>query len=293
MKNVFSPEFLAEYERHQTAPVDATPTGLPTLDRICRDAGGGKGIGRSWFVTVAGNPGFGKSALALNFASAALNHGESIGLISLEMSAQQVSTRLYALHTGTHLKTLEHGGFNSQSWLETKQKLSGSPPLYVPDTVLGDWRATIEYAEQCYTAGCRYIILDYLQLCNTGDEDTIYKATQRVVSELRAFGVRKGCTIICLSQFNRTTSSNYDSPPRSQGLFGGQTIEASSDLCLLLDHSRAKREGNHTGLTWLLIGKNRHGPTITDGIPIMFDYRTLKISEGNESEEDRLSLIHI
>ena len=157
----------------------------------------------------------------------------------------------------------------------------------MPDTVLGDWRAPIEYAEQCYTAGCRYIILDYLQLCNTGDEDTIYKATQRVVSELRAFGVRKGCTIICLSQFNRTTSSNYDSPPRSQGLFGGQTIEASSDLCLLLDHSRAKREGNHTGLTWLLIGKNRHGPTITDGIPIMFDYRTLKISEGNESEEDR------
>ena len=282
MKNILSEEFFETYQQTQTAPIDATPTGIATVDRIYRDAGGGRGLGRGAFVCIGANPGAGKSALALNFVSAALSHGESVGIISLEMSAAQLSTRLYALHSGTALRLLEHGGFTELAWSDTKRSLEGLPPLYVPDSILSTWESVVEYTKQCYAAGCRYVVLDYLQLVNTGDEDTIYRATQRVVTELRAFGADNGCTIICLSQFNRGTSSNYETPPRSQGLFGGMILEASADMCLLLDHSRYRRTDN-TAQTFLLCTKNRHGPTCE--IPVEWDYRTLRIREALEDEE--------
>ncbi|MBM63262.1 MAG: hypothetical protein CL484_09975 [Acidobacteria bacterium] len=290
MKNILSDEFFDSYQKTQTSPIDSTSCGLPTIDRICRDSGGGRGFGRGWFITVAGNPGIGKSALALNFASACLSGTpeqppEPCGIINLEMSPEQMSTRLYSLHTGTALRKLEHGGFSSLVWNITKEKLAGSPPLYVPDNLLTTWESCLEFAHECADAGVKWICLDYLQLATTGDEDTIYRTTQRIVTELRAFGVARDCTIICLSQFNRGTSSNYDSSPRSQGLFGGMILEASSDLCLLLDHSRFVRAGatQQLGRTYLLCTKNRHGACLE--VPIEFDYSTLRISEANEYDE--------
>tara|TARA_Y100001960_G_C14366910_1_gene677175 strand:+ start:59 stop:280 length:222 start_codon:yes stop_codon:yes gene_type:complete len=66
------------------------------------------------------------------------------------------------------------------------------------------------------------------------------------------------------------------------GLFGGMILEASCDLILLLDHSRYERDGN-TAKTWLIVAKNRHGPTVE--IPIEWDYRTLSIREADPDEE--------
>ena len=66
------------------------------------------------------------------------------------------------------------------------------------------------------------------------------------------------------------------------GLFGGMILEASCDLIALLDHSRYERDQN-TARTWLIIAKNRHGPTLE--IPIEWDYRTLSVREGDPHEE--------
>lgn len=282
-QDILAPDFLKKYETKQQEEIVSVPTGLPTLNRICRDDGGGGGFAQGWFITMAGNPGFGKSALALNMASAALNHGTSVGYISLEMSAQQLATRLYALHTNSKISKLERGSFSELVWTDAKRAIEGSPPLWVPEKLLSTWQSVVDYCKSCYDDGCRYFILDYLQLVNTGDEDAIYRATQRIVTELRAWGVDNQCTIVCLSQFNRTTSGNYDSTPRSQGLFGGMILEASSDLCLLLDHSRYERDMN-TARTFLVTAKNRHGPTVE--IPIEWDYRTLSVREADPDEEN-------
>ena len=59
-------------------------------------------------------------------------------------------------------------------------------------------------------------------------------------------------------------------------------LEASSDLVLLLDHSRYERHMN-SAMTYLCAAKNRHGPTIE--IPIEWDYRTLSVREGDPHEE--------
>jgi len=281
-QNILGADFMDQYAHKQQEEIVSVPTGIPTLDRVCRDDGGGGGFAPGWFITVAGNPGHGKSALALNIASAVLRHGTSVGYISLEMSPQQLATRLYALHTHTRIARLERGNFHHPDWSEARKGMEDAPPLWVPTKLLSTWQSVVDYCKACFDDGCRYFILDYLQLVNTGDEDAIYRATQKIVTELRAWGVDNQCTIVCLSQFNRSTSSNYDHTPRSQGLFGGMILEASSDLVLLLDHSRYERT-NNVARTWLCVAKNRHGPTLE--IPVLWDYRTLSLQEASEHEE--------
>ena len=285
--DILSDEYFHHYEANQTAPTDATATGIRTIDAVCRDAGGGSGVGRGWFFVVAAASGGGKSLIALNFIAEALKQGEPVGLASLEMSNEQVATRLYAIITKTPVRKLEHGGFNSRTWDDVRGELGGLPPVYVPQRLLSSYESVIEYAQECYDSGCRYIVVDYLQLIDSGvTEEGIYQSTQRVVTALRAFAVDKGCTVLCLSQFNRATSSNYDDSPRATSLHGGMIIEASSDIVLVVDHSRSKRAGptQNRLLTYLNVDKNRHGPLVS--VPIEMSLKDLTVREANPMEEE-------
>ena len=282
-QNILSPDFLDHFHEKVHEPIRATPTHLPTLNKISRGPGGGIGI--HGFVCLSGNPASGKSALALGLASSALNYGieGGVAMINLEMSAEATATRMYALHTETRIASLEQGSFDDDAFAEARRAMNGSQPLWVPRGLLTSWDDCLKYMNDCLsTANCRYYILDYLQLISTGNESEIYANTQRVVTSLRAWGVQNDATIVCLSQFNRTTSSNYEQSPRMTGLFGGMILEASCDLIVLLDHSRYERDGN-TARTWLIVAKNRHGPTVD--IPIEWDYKTLTAREALPDEE--------
>lgn len=276
-------DFHGHFASRQASPVDAVPTHLPALNALCRDDGGGQGFARGWLVTVGANPGFGKSAIALNLASAALHAQEAVGYNSLEMSAIQLAARFYAIHTGTPIAHLERGGFRTAAWTEAQERMRVLPSFLVPDYVATDWPSVVSFFQECRQHGCRYFVLDYLQLAQTGDEDRITRAITEIVTDLRAWAVNERITVVCLSQFNRTTSANYTDRPRSQGLWGGMILEASSDLVLLLDHSRYERDG-HLAKTHLIVDKNRHGPV--GEIPIEWDYRTLQMRQAEPDEMD-------
>jgi len=275
--------FWDEFVQRQMEPPDGVPTHLPGLNAICRDDGGGIGLAHGWFVTVGGNPGFGKSAMALNLVSAALRNGESVGYISLEMTRWQLAARLYAIDTETPIVHLERGSFSPLVAAAVRDSVAMRPACYVPDEIAGDWPGVVEFAYECRDKGCRWFVLDYLQLVQVGDDESINRAISHVVTNLRAWGLNEGATIVNLSQFNRQTSGEYGLKPRPQGLWGGMILEAASDLVLLLDHSRYVRT-NHLAQTWLLAAKNRHGPTCE--IPIEWNYRTLKMREAQDDEID-------
>lgn len=281
MKNLSAARYWNEFAERQQAPISAVPTHLPGLNRICRDDGGGRGLARGWFVTIGANPGFGKSATALNLTSAALNHGESVGYVSLEMSDKQLAARLYALHTRTEIKRLEKGDFDPSAFTQATKAMEGMPPLFCPSDISTDWTDAVVFVQDCHDAGCKWFVLDYLQLVQHGDDESINKAITAITTDLRSWCVNVGATMIVLSQFNRQTSAEYRLRPRSQGLWGGMILEASSDLVLLLDHSRYKRE-DMTAKTWLVVDKNRHGPT--GEIPVLWDYRYLTMHEALPDE---------
>lgn len=281
MRDITTGRFWDSFEERQQKPVDAVPTHLDSLNRICRDDGGGRGLARGWFVTVGGNPGFGKSCMALNLVSAALRAEEKVGYISLEMTVGQIAARFYAIHSGKPISKLERGGFDPSIWEETKELMGGVPSVYVPDDISVKWEDTVLFVKQCYDVGCRWFVLDYLQLVQKGDEQDIIRAISYIVTDLRAWAANKGAVIVMLSQFNRVTSGEYQARPRSQGLWGGMILEASSDLVLLLDHSRYVRT-DHTAKTWILVDKNKHGP-VTD-LPIEWDYKNLRMREALDDE---------
>jgi replicative DNA helicase len=281
VKNLTAPEFRARFADRQQRPVDAVPTHLPSLNGFCGDDGGGIGLAKGWFVTLGANPGFGKSAMALNLASHALHQGHQIGYISLEMTPAQLAARFYAIHTNVPIAGIERGRFDPDEWATVQARMNGVPPLYVPEQIGGAWEDVASFVRECYEAGCRWFVLDYLQLVQVGDEESINRAITTITTDLRNWCANNGATVVALSQFNRTTSADYSQSPRCQGLWGGMILEASSDVVLLLDHSRYKRE-DHIARTWLLVDKNRHG--WCGELPVLWNYKTLRMSEGMPDE---------
>lgn len=275
--NIFGDEWLEEYAELQENPkVHSISFGLPSLDRICHDQGMRKGSG-PWLNCLAGNPGIGKTTLALSMCAAALKQGHSVGMINLEQTNIQLSTRLYSIYTGQKLRDLEPGGFNKFAWSVTRQAFADAPALYVPEGILMSWEEILAYARSCADEGCKFFCLDYLQLATAGTEAAIYESTQRVVTELRRFCMETESTVLMLSQWNRTGSTS-ENPPVAQHLHGGMVVEASCDLVLGLDHTTVRREGSK-GYFKLLILKNRHGELIQGGIPLEIDFSTLRVSE--------------
>lgn len=283
--DAISPVVLDAIKDRKLAPVDAVPTPLPSWNQKCRDAGGGVGLARGWHVTVGANTGSGKSLVALNLAASALNAGESVGFLSLEMSQEQLVTRLLGIVSGVSMPSLEAGqSFSLSEWRTAAQALNDlyartGGMVYVNReqvSKLEDVLAAMRFLHESH--GCRYLVVDYMQLAFVQGARSILDATQQVSHSIRDLARSLGVVSVALSQFNRETSANREAPPTPQGLMGGSPLENDSDQVILLDHSEyVRNEHTNSATTRLLLAKNRHGPQAI--IPVRWDYRTLRLRE--------------
>lgn len=292
--SILSPEFLDEFRRQQLLPINATPTPFAGWNAVCKDDGGQVGLAKGWFIVIGGNPKYGKSLLALNMARIAMENGEVVGFITLEMMARQLAVRFYAMATGFDVTELEKSHFTDVNFdrmlaeLDPRAVMLRGADFFVnttPLTQLAEVLAAMEGMTQ-QSPPVKFFIVDYLQLVGLGDEESINRQVSEVTTHLRHFALSKQVTVIALSQFNRQTSKEYSQPPRAQGLHGGMIVEASADQVLLLDHSRyAKDEDRpHIAMTYLIADLNRHGPS--GAIAVEWNYRTLRIREANPMEEE-------
>jgi replicative DNA helicase len=283
--DILSLEYLDEFERTQSGPVYAVPTIFPSWSRVCGDDGGGRGLARGWMCVVGGNPGRGKTLLTLLLAREALRSGERVAYVSMEMHHTQLAARLYAMATGADVHRLERGRFDPQAMQWVVQSLRNVFPtagLLTNRGLLFSRDAVLEHMSKLREQGVRVFFVDYLQLIGLGDEQSINSQVTDVVTHLRAFAVQTGSLVVVVSQFNRTTSSNYFDTPRSQGLHGGMIVEACADQVLLLDHSRYESVGEAGAMTWAVLDKNRHGARAE--IPMRWDFRNLTAREAMPDE---------
>jgi replicative DNA helicase len=126
--------------------------------------------------------------------------------------------------------------------------------------------------------GCRYFVIDYIQLVGARDFDTLLKQVTNASSRVREFAKRRNVITVGLSQFNRETSKDYTRSPIPQSLLGGSPLENDSDQVLLLDHKHKRhKETDHGAQTYAILGKNRHGSP--GEFPIEWDFRTLRVRE--------------
>tara|TARA_R110000824_G_scaffold301456_2_gene489404 strand:+ start:1271 stop:2143 length:873 start_codon:yes stop_codon:yes gene_type:complete len=283
MRDINSPAFREAFAIRQRLPPDAVPTHLPALNSLMHDDGGQIGFGRGWFVTLAGLTGHGKSITALNLCTAALRAGEVVCYCSLEMSAQQVAARYYAMAGKVPVIGLERGSFDERIWSEAQKGLE-LPSLLMPDKISGRWEDQVAFIREAVEEyGATYIILDYLQLCSTGDESDIMKGISEITTDLRSYAANNSIVCVVLSQFNRQTSSEFRVRPRMTGLWGGAIIEQSSDVVLLLAHHAFDRDdAKQCSRTYIQVEKNRHGQV--GDIPILNSYKNLTQRQGLPDE---------
>jgi replicative DNA helicase len=281
VRDINSPEFREAFAIRQRLPPDAVPTHLPALNSLMHDDGGQIGFGRGWFVTLAGLTGHGKSITALNFCLSALRAGETVCYCSLEMSAQQIAARFYAMAGSVPVIGLERGSFDERIWSEAQKGLA-LPSLLMPDKISGRWEDVVAFIRQAVEErGATYVILDYLQLTSVGSEQDIMRAISEVTTDLRTYAANNGVIALVLSQFNRHTSADVRVRPRMTGLWGGAYIEQSSDCVLLLSHHAFERDGD-CSRTFIQVEKNRHG--MVGDIPVLNSYRDLSQRQAMPDE---------
>jgi hypothetical protein len=275
-------EPLERLVQEKLQPIDALPMPLPTWNTACRGAGGGQGLPRGWTVIVAGNTGTGKTLVALNVASSAVEHGHRVGFVSMEMAWGELATRQLAITTRTPITSLEHGsGFDPAAHRAANSVMAEfyarGGAIYVNQDELNrleDIEASMRYLVQ--VQGCRLIVIDYLQLAWVDGARNMLDRIVEVSHTVRRLTRELNCTTLALSQFNRETSAKRDEPPIVQGLMGGSPLENDATQILMLDHStyEARQYGAYTKL---LLDKNRHGPCRE--IHFEWDYRTLTMHE--------------
>ena len=276
-----SGDTLTQLREEKLAPIDAVPTMLPMWNLSCHGGGGGVGLARGWFITIGANTGTGKSLIGLNLAHRAVQQGEAVTFLSLEMGRSELATRFLAIASGLPVVELEQGPkFNADTFraaqrhLDEQREATGGHLLVNrrPLSKLADVTACIRHYHENF--GCRYFVVDYLQLAWTANAHSIHDRLELVAHQLRDLTHTLNITMVALSQFNRQTSAARQERPTAQGLMGGSAIENDSHQVLLFDHSRFVRDATGAN-TWLIMDKNRHGSVVD--IPVRWDYRCLRL----------------
>jgi hypothetical protein len=282
-------EVLDEFARQKMEPIDATPTAWPAWNAVCRGEGGAHGIARGWHIVVGARSGNGKSLLGANLAAEAIEHGERVGVVSLEMSQIEMATRILSIAGKEPVNEMEHGQyFRQETWRRASRKMAaihertGGLVLVNrrPMNRLADVADAIRHLHE--REGVRYFVVDYLQLAAIGGGGAagLVDRITEVSFVVRGLAKDLHVTTVGMSQLNRETSKAPETP-RKEGLYGGAPLENDAEQVLLLDHSRIEKD-QYGIRSYAVLDKNRHGPVVE--IPTYLSTRTLRLEERREDE---------
>jgi len=299
---------------------DGGLSGLATrLDDLDRQIGG---LHKSDLIILAGRPSMGKTALATNIAMNVAKKyryetqpdgtrktvdGGVVAFYSLEMSADQLATRLLADASGVSSDRLRKGEIDAVEFSRLKDAAMdiASYPLFIDDTGgLSLAKLTARARRLKRTAGLDCIVVDYLQLVTLGDTGSQQNRVQEVSTitmGLKSLAKELQVPVIALSQLSRQVESRDDKRPQLSDLRESGSIEQDADIVMFVYREsyylgRAEpKEGTPEHLTWqdemdkvrgtaeVIIGKQRHGPIGT--VRLAFDENVTRF--GNLARADR------
>ena len=242
--------------------ITGIPTGFIDFDRLT------SGFQPSDLIIIAGRPSMGKTAFALNIAAnAASKHKIPVGIFSLEMSKEQLTTRMLCAEAKVDSQKLRSGFLAEHDWqllIEAASVLSEAP-IFVDDTpaisVL-ELRAKARRLKSEHNISL--IIIDYLQLMKgKGGNERREQEISEISRSLKALAKELNIPVIALSQLNRKVEDRENKRPRLADLRESGAIEQDADLIAFLyrDEVYNQREDNpNRGMAEVIIGKHRNGP---------------------------------
>ena len=252
---------------NQEDGIPGLTTGLTDLDDKLM------GLKPGTFVVVAGRPSMGKSAFAQTLASNTAREGGVVALFSLEMSKEEVLTRLLSMVSEVNSSRIRAGVANNlELWdrlLEAGGKIHDWK-LYLDDT---PEPTVTEIRAKCrrlrYEEGLDLVIIDYLQLMpsagNSGSRnaDNRQQEIAEVSRSLKGLARELGIPVIGVSQLNRAVELRKDKRPMLSDLRESGAIEQDADIVLFLYRDEYYNQDDHRvrNLAEVLIAKHRSGPT--------------------------------
>lgn len=240
------------------------PSGIGDLDRVIT------GLNRSDLILLAARPGMGKTSFALNIARyAACTAKKTVAFFSLEMSKEQLASRLLsteALISGTKLRT---GKLSEEEWsrlIPASDVLSNSE-LYLDDTpgiTITEMKSRLRRLHNL-----DLVIIDYLQLMASGRRiDNRVQEISEITRNLKILAKEMNVPVITLSQLSRASEKRDDHRPQLSDLRDSGSIEQDADIVLFLyregyyadknaDNAAAQTSDMNSGEC--IVAKNRHG----------------------------------
>ncbi|MEI6152811.1 MAG: replicative DNA helicase [Deltaproteobacteria bacterium] len=266
------------YEKKQT--VTGVPTGFTELDKMT------SGFQPSDLIVIAGRPSMGKTALSMNIAQyvATMRDGAvPVGIFSMEMSKEQLVTRLLSSESEVDHSKLRTGTLSSSEWPKLAQaagKLSealifidDSPSMSVLDLRARARRLKKEH-------GLGLVVVDYLQLMK-GRAAVTDKREQEIAEIsrfLKSLAKELHIPVIAISQLNRMVEQREDKRPRLADLRESGAIEQDADVIIFIyrDEIYNKDKESNKGIAEIVIGKQRNGPTGTVELAFLDKTATFK-----------------
>ncbi|HEX6523616.1 MAG TPA: replicative DNA helicase [Streptosporangiaceae bacterium] len=209
------------------------------------------------------------STLALDFArAAAIRHGMSTVIFSLEMGRNEITMRLLSAEARVPMHTMRTGQMNDDDWARLARRMSevADAPLFIddsPNMSLMEIRAKCRRLKQ--RNDLKFVIIDYLQLMSSPKR---VENRQQEVSEmsrsLKLLAKELEVPLVALSQLNRGPEQRTDKKPLLSDLRESGSIEQDSDVVILLHREDAyEKESPRAGEADLIVAKHRNGPTAT------------------------------
>ncbi len=253
-------------ERRFKCPEDITgvPTGFRDLDALLT------GLQPSDLVIVAARPSMGKTAFSLNLvANAALMADASVAFFSLEMSKEQLATRLLCADARVSGQRMRTGKLLQEDWpplAEALKRLSKTD-IYIddmPNIPVSELRGKCRRLKA--NNKLDLIVIDYLQLMRP-DRDLLTRNSSRereissISAGLKGLAKELQVPVVALSQLNRGVESRADKRPMLSDLRESGAIEQDADVIMFLYRDEFYNEASEKkGIAEVLVRKQRSGP---------------------------------
>src|SRR6516225_132307 len=304
---------MAAHAYQRDGKLSGLATGLKDLDSKMG------GLQKSDLIIVAGRPGMGKTALAANIAYNVAHtwrgevrpdghietaNGGIVGFFSLEMSAEQLATRIISERAGIPSSTIRRGGISEIDFEKIRDysiELQ-SLPFYIDETGGLSIAQLMARARRLKRQkGLDLIVVDYIQLLQgsgkRGNDNRVQEVTE-ITTSLKALAKELNVPVIALSQLSRQVENRDDKHPQLSDLRESGSIEQDADVVLFVFReeyylaNKEPRAGSPEYEKWqldmslvhgkaeVIIGKQRHGPTGT--VELQFDAAVTRFGDLNQ-----------
>ena len=251
------------------------------------------GLNKSDLLLLAARPGMGKTSFALNIAiNVAKHYQKTVAVFSLEMSAEQLVTRLLASEALVENGRLKTGSLRETDW----QKIADAATVMNRLDIRIDDNPMLTVADM--NAKCRrldnlgLVVIDYLQLMTSaGGKSHGGENRQQVVSDmsrmLKIMAKELNVPVICLSQLSRANEKRDDKRPMLSDLRESGAIEQDADIVMFLYRDDYYNEDSEKhNIAECIIAKNRHGETGKVELRWLPEYTAFSTLENRYGDDD-------